>query len=119
MHMSTPTANSLSGCKSIWLSTLMMLASLAAFAQQKITGVIRNASNAPLENVSVSVKGSNRGTTTNSKGVYTIPAKEGETLVVSFIGFQTREIKVSKLATINISLADASNELEGVVVTTA
>jgi TonB-linked SusC/RagA family outer membrane protein len=117
--MSTPTANCLSGWKSIWLSTLMMLASLAVFAQQKITGVIRNASNAPLENVSVSVKGSNRGTTTNSKGVYTIPAKEGETLVVSFIGFQTAEIKVSKQATLNISLADASNELEGVVVTTA
>jgi len=103
--------------KHIWLSMLMMLVSISTFAQQQITGVIRNAANAPVENVSVSVKGTNRGTITDAQGRFSIEAKENETLVVSFVGFETQEVKVGKQTNINVSITESSNQLEGVVVT--
>jgi TonB-dependent SusC/RagA subfamily outer membrane receptor len=95
----------------------MMLGSICIFAQQQITGVIRNATNDPLENVSVSIKGTSRGTTTNAQGVFSIQARENETLIVSFVGYQTQEVRVGKLSSINVTLPEVSGQLEGVVVT--
>jgi TonB-linked SusC/RagA family outer membrane protein len=96
-----------------------MLVSFSIFAQQKISGVVRNATNEPLQNVSISVKGTSRGTTTDAQGRFSIQAKENETLVVSFVGFQTREVKVGKQATVNVTITEATNQLDAVVVTTA
>ncbi len=82
--------------KHVWLSIFMMLVSICTFAQQQIRGTVRNAANAPVENVSVSVKGTTRGTTTDAQGRFSIQARENETLVVSFVGFQTQEVEVGK-----------------------
>lgn len=103
--------------KSFWMIALLVLVSFTIYAQQKITGVIRNAANAPLDNVSVSIKGTNRGTTTNEQGIFSIQAKENETLVVSFVGYETTELKVGKQSAINITITESSKQLEGVVVT--
>ncbi len=101
----------------LWLSTIMLLASISIFAQQKITGVIRTTANVPVENVSVSIKGKTIGTTTNARGEFTLQANEGETLVVSFVGYQTQEVRVGKQSALNITITESSNQLDGVVVT--
>lgn len=103
--------------KHVWLSIFMMLVSICTLAQQQIRGTVRNAANAPVENVSVSVKGTTRGTTTDAQGRFSIQARENETLVVSFVGFQTQEVEVGKRTNINVTITEITNELEGVVVT--
>jgi TonB-linked SusC/RagA family outer membrane protein len=88
------------------------------YAQQQYFGLIRDAANAPVENVSVSVKGTTRGTTTNAQGRFSISAAEKETLVISSVGFETQELLLGKPGTtMNITLTTASGQLEGVVVT--
>lgn len=99
----------------IFLSFLMSV--LFSFAQTKtITGIISDADGVPLENVSVTVKGGTLGTTTNSKGVYTIQGNEGDILVFSIVGYTPQEITVSKKETISTLLVSESSTLGDVVV---
>ena len=66
--------------------------------------------------VSVSVKGSERGTTSNREGNFAIEAKTGDILVISSIGYQSKEVKVVNSAPLNIQLSSAEDQLEEVIV---
>ncbi|HVG14020.1 MAG TPA: TonB-dependent receptor plug domain-containing protein, partial [Chitinophagaceae bacterium] len=101
----------------LWLCAMFLLAGLNLLAQQNITGVVRNQANVPLENVTVSVKGTSRAATTGAQGAFSIAAKPNETLVFSFVGFETREVAVEGATTLNVTISSSSKELEGVVVT--
>lgn len=81
-----------------------------------ITGKITNAKGEPLSGVNIIIKGSNRGTTTNAAGNFTIEATEGDVLVISNIGFATKEITVGGQHEININLEESVAELSTVVV---
>lgn len=82
-----------------------------------ITGRILGPDNQPLPGVSVQVKGTSRGTSTNANGAYSIEANKGETLVFSYVGYQTQEVVVGDDAVINISLTTSGGNLGEVVVT--
>ena len=73
-----------------------MLFCIVAFAQEKtITGIVSD-NLGPLPGANVNVKGTTRGTQTDFDGKYSIKAKEGETLVFSFTGFNSKTVKVKK-----------------------
>ncbi len=99
------------------LGATLLLASLVLLAQQRITGVVTNAANQPVPDVSVSVKGTSRGTTTNAQGAYAIEARETETLVFSSVGMEVQEVAVGNKRVINVILNASAQEMEGVVVT--
>jgi len=103
--------------RKIALMLLVLFSSLsAALAQElKVTGRIVNASGQPLEGVSVAVKGTNKGTTTNATGDFSIAAQKGQTLVITGVGFTAVERTVED-ETLNIALQEASNTLSDVVV---
>ncbi len=69
-----------------------------------------------LPGVSVIVKGTTRGTQTDFDGNFNIEVKKGETLVFSFVGYETQEIKVGKDNVYNIVLSEDSDSLDEVVV---
>src|SRR5688572_14278798 len=118
MHMSTLTIALPAITKKLLMSLSIVLCSTVLFAQQKITGVIRNTTtNQPVENVTIQVKGTQRGTTSAANGSFTIEASPDETLVISSVGFQPTEVRVRNQGNLTISLTELSNELEGVVVT--
>jgi iron complex outermembrane receptor protein len=76
---------------------LFLTLTAAAFGQQKgtITGKIITSKNEPAENVSVSLKGTSYGTTTDEDGKYAIKARAGSyTLVVSHVGLKNQEVEV-------------------------
>lgn len=82
-----------------------------------ITGKVTDERGAPLQGVSVLVKGSSRGTATNSNGAFTIEAEIGQTLEFSMVGFATSSVKIGSDAPITVSLlADISNLGELVVI---
>lgn len=101
------------------MGVLLCIAGATASAQEKtITGTVSNAENgSPVVRASVQVKGTNSGTTTDEKGAYSIRANEGQTLIVSAIGFNNLEIRVGNQSRINFSLESTTTEMEGVVVT--
>ncbi len=92
-----------------------LLFSLAVWAQHSIRGTLRTPAGDPLVGATVTVKGTNRSTVTNSQGQFSIDAASGSTLVVSSVGFQTREISVTG-ADIDETLSVADATLNEVVV---
>ena len=73
--------------------------------------------NEPLPGVSILIKGTNYGTTTDLNGNYSLQVNQGNTLQYSYIGFITQEILVENQTQINISLENDAEELKEVVVT--
>jgi TonB-linked SusC/RagA family outer membrane protein len=82
-----------------------------------ITGKITGADGQPLSGVSVSVKGTTKGTATNSRGEFTIDANKGDVLVVSYVGYQPREFTVGDDKTLSIALSLSGQDMTEVVVT--
>lgn len=90
-----------------------------SFAQDRIISgsVLDSETNQPLPGASIMVKGTTTGVVTDFDGNFSIdvPAVDA-TIVVSYIGFQTQELKVDGNSTINILLAPDSQVLNEVVV---
>lgn len=82
-----------------------------------ITGTVLDDKNAPLAGVSVVIKGTGRGTSTNDKGEFSISASNGETLEFSIIGYTKNSTKLGTETTLSITLqSETSNNLNDVVV---
>jgi len=89
---------------------------MTAFAQQTITGKVTDETKGGVPGVSVTIKGQTKGTTTSPTGDFSIPASAGQTLVFTYVGYNTREVVVGASPTINVSLAPSANDLTEVVV---
>lgn len=101
----------------------MLFALIAIFfatrvwAQNKVTGTVINQSdNTPIAGASVLVRGTTRGTNTNNQGKFSIAANQGETLVISSVGFAATEIQVGQSSNLSVSMQSNSSELANVVV---
>ena len=90
---------------------------LGAMAQKIVTGKITDAKGSPLSNVSVLVKGTTVGTSTNDAGFYSIqvPAN-GKVLVFTYVGQAPIEISIGNKTVVNTSLTNADADLNEVVV---
>ena len=114
--------NNLERCKSLRLFRTALLAfcllagMTASAAPLTVSGTVTQASDGePLVGVSVLIKGSSQGTSTDIDGNYTLKADEGATLVFSYVGFTTREIKVTS-ERMDVALVEDSEVLDEVVV---
>ncbi|MES2872324.1 MAG: TonB-dependent receptor [Bacteroidota bacterium] len=82
-----------------------------------VTGKVTDPAGQPLIGVSVKVKGTNIGASTDANGQYTLNAPEGNsTLVFTYIGYLTQEIEVSNRTAINITMQEDAANLDEVVV---
>lgn len=87
-----------------------------SLAQQTVTGIVSD-DNGALPGVTISVKGTTKGTQTDAQGRYSIEASPGETLRYSMIGYLAQEILVTQAKTINVTLKSDLEDLGEVVVT--
>ena len=94
---------------------LFLLSSTLAFAQNRVTGVVTDKTGEPLIGVNVLEKGTTNGTVTDIDGKFTVNMPQGKTLVFSFIGFVTQEIKVTSNV-VNVVLNEDTKTLDEVVV---
>ena len=96
----------------------ILLTSSFVYAQRTVTGTVNDASG-PLPGASVIIKGTTTGTTTDFDGNFSVDVPEGNaTLVVSFLGYVTKEVAVSaNQSSITITLEEDSQALDEVVVT--
>ena len=69
-----------------------ILFSLGTFAQRVINGTLKSPTGEPLSGATVAVKGTTRSVIADSKGAFTIDAPEGSILLISSVGYKTREI---------------------------
>lgn len=85
--------------KKVFISIFFLLFSLFSIAQQKVTvsGNVFTEDNIPLAGVSVLVRGTSIGSfTTDAKGKFTLQVSKGATLVLSYIGYEVKQINVNK-----------------------
>jgi iron complex outermembrane receptor protein len=98
---------------------LALLLGLYAVAQQNtflVSGKVTDSKDgSPLVGVSITVKGSASGTSTDGEGNYSIRTASGATLVFSYVGFETREIN-AMAGNLDVSLVGAKTPLNEVVV---
>ncbi|WP_273214651.1 SusC/RagA family TonB-linked outer membrane protein [Runella zeae] len=96
----------------------MLLCSLSMFAQDRtITGKVTADDGSVLPGVSVTVRGTTRGATTDADGSYKVSVPNGAKLVFSFIGFANQEVTVGSQSVIDIKLIPDVSQLQEVVVT--
>ena len=95
---------------------LLALFSSAANSQTKITGTVMESESKPLKGATVSVTGTKEGTTTNENGEFSITAKQGATLSISMIGYQSYSVKVGNENNIKVHLTPLISSLGEVVV---
>lgn len=83
----------------------------------KIAGKITSETGEPLAGVSIAIKGTSRGTTTDNNGNFTLVVPENATLIISAIGYETQEVKVGTQSVINVKLIQAIKKMDEVVFT--
>ena len=94
---------------------LFCLLGESSFAQTLVKGKITDSSG-PIPGVSIKVKGASTGTTTNIDGEFSILAPADAILVISSVGYTTREVAVKNRSFISETLTSENKELDEVVV---
>lgn len=84
--------------------------------EEPIKGKVTDSKNESLPGVSIAIKGTKKGVTTNSNGDYEINANKGDVLIFSFIGFKNQEITIGDATVYNVSLEESTSSLNEVVV---
>ncbi|SFD34761.1 SusC/RagA family TonB-linked outer membrane protein [Algibacter pectinivorans] len=84
------------------------------FLQQSIEGVITDHNNTPLIGVSIIIKGTAKGTTTDFDGKFSINAKVGDVLLLSYLGFGDVNLIIDSRTFYDIKMNSSAEELEGV-----
>jgi TonB-linked SusC/RagA family outer membrane protein len=83
---------------------------------RKISGKIISETGVPLAGVSIRIKGSNFGAASDVKGNFSLEVPDNVTLVFSYVGYETQEIKLGNIQTLTITLKQTDRQLEQVVV---
>lgn len=85
--------------------------------QKRITGLVTDQLGEPIIGATVLLKNSKTGTITNFLGSFTLEAEPNETLIVSYIGFISQEIKLNGQHNITVKLVEDVKSLSEIVVT--
>ncbi len=100
----------------LFWGVLFMLSGSFAIGQT-ISGKVTTVQGETLPGVSIVIKGTTKGTTTDKDGNYSIEARKAQTLIFSFVGYELQEITISDQKSIDVTLQSATASLEEVVVT--
>lgn len=104
--------------KSFILSFILSFAGIIASAQNyEVKGIVVDAGGSPLPGVSIVVKNTTKGASTDFEGNFSISSiQKGEILVFSYVGYTTKEVLVSNADYLNVTLNEDLQSLEEVVV---
>ncbi len=99
------------------LALLFFASSAVVLAQNVVSGkIIDSKTNAPLAGVSVRVKSTKKGTTTNNEGIFKIQANPTDVLEISAIGYRSQSVSINNMTDISITFEQISTDLGEVVV---
>ena len=89
---------------------------LSVFAQERtVTGIVTS-NNVGVPGVTVSVKGTNKATSTDANGKFSIGVQKGQTLQFTSVGFQGQNIVIGDESNLDIKLSSSDNTLSDVVI---
>ena len=100
----------------ITLLISFLMLSFTMMAQYTVSGTVKDSDGVPLPGVSVTVKGSKSGTSTDFDGKYSLKVKKGDIVNFSSVGFETITKKMDGSAVLDLTMA-AGMSLDEVVIT--
>lgn len=109
----TSSVRSLVCCFFLCFSTMVSMAQ-----ERKVSGRITDIAGSGIPGATVVIKGTQMGTNTNSEGQYTLNVRSAtDVLVISFVGYATKEVPVGNQSVVDIKMDDDVSALEEVIVT--
>lgn len=104
--------------RKLYLLIVLFASHSLLFAQQRtVEGVVTDTDNMPLPGVNVLVKNSTSGTVTDVNGQYRLSiSNEVQTLVFSYVGYQTQEVTLGNHTEVNVQMTPDIEALQEVVV---
>src|SRR3982751_4891366 len=100
---------------------LFIIFQITAFtlqAQVKVSGLVQDKKNTPVNGATVTVKGTNLSVLSDANGMYSISVPDKKSvLVFTSVGFLAREESVGERTSINVGLTESAADLEGIVIT--
>lgn len=105
--------------RKIFLIVMVVFTAHATLAQvKKINGFVSDQAGMPVVGANINVEGESTGTSTGFDGKFSIDAKTGSTLLISYIGYESKKVVVGESSDIQIKLSEqVSTALTEVVVT--
>ncbi|WP_406685170.1 TonB-dependent receptor [Seonamhaeicola sp. MEBiC1930] len=100
--------------KKLMLPAFLLIGSI--IYAQSVSGTVSDKDGIPIPGANVLVKGTSTGTVTDFDGKFEINVNNGEVLVFSFVGYQTREFNYTGQSSVNVTLDDDASVLDEVVV---
>lgn len=106
--------------KSIRIVIILLICNLnciiQAQVQNNVNGLITDPLGEPLIGVSIQVRGTTKGTVTDLDGKFTLMAKKGDFLRISYVGYISQEVKVTNNDLIRITMKEDAQNLDELVV---
>src|SRR6186713_1441700 len=101
-----------------FLIPLVMLLPIIGMAQQRnISGTVKGENQSPLQGATITVKNSNRVTQTDVNGRFSIQATTGEILLITYVGYEVKELKVDNSSVFAVTMNVSGSNMNEVVVT--
>ncbi|WP_188407077.1 SusC/RagA family TonB-linked outer membrane protein [Psychroflexus salis] len=97
------------------LSLLLMLLPISIFAQNQVSGVVTDNTGIPIPGVEVTIVDTDRGTSTDFDGKFTLEVNNGETIKIAYLGYKTQRISYTSQTKLEITLQPDQDVLEEVV----
>ena len=104
------------GNKLVVLKETVDEASLAELQEVRVTGRVTSSTGEGLAGVSITVKGTRTGTTTDASGNFALTVPDNAVLVFSYVGYESKEVAVTGAGPLNVQLAESIKVQEQVVV---
>lgn len=99
-----------------WITLLALVMTLGLYAQEVVKGVVLDETKQTLIGATVIVKGTKAGVVTNLDGQFSINAKRGAVITISYIGYKTQDVKVTSDKLLTIEMVPDNAMLDEVVV---
>jgi TonB-linked SusC/RagA family outer membrane protein len=119
-NQNNPALKNLLRVKSVAIAIIMLcgllLGNLSASAQSTVRGKVTSDSGAPIDGATVSVKGTSNATVTDNKGDFSLTASKDAVLVITYVGYGAKEVRVGNNTNLNITLSLSDKDLGEVVV---
>ena len=94
---------------------LLLILPLSVLSQNKVEGTVLDDQSIPVPGINILVEGTERGTTTDFDGNYSLEVSQGEVIVFSYLGFKTKRVTYTGQNRINVTLELDTAQLDEVV----
>ena len=100
------------------MTGILLLVTTGLLAQKRqITGKVTDATGAPIPAATIKIKGTKMGTSADFDGAFKLDISDGNSLIISGIGYEPKEVRIGSSTTLMIQLNTDSKSLSEVVVT--